>query len=132
MEPNLKVTVVQEKISDNQLDSLFYQGDIAYVNLVSGNKLYAEATGEIRITLDDDLYVNDKATEEIKRRNLTDHDLFDLSIEDVIGNNNWFVIIKVDGDGNVVSDDIEIADHYNQAIEMLLECAKKEHKKEYK
>jgi len=134
MEINLTLQVVQEKLSDDRLDSMFYKGDIAYVSLPSGNKLYAEATGEIRMMFEEDgvYYKGINAQEELRDRGLTDKDLLDMSFKDLIDMNNWFSIIKVDINGEVIDDDVPVTGDYNEALEILMDCAKEEYKKEYK
>lgn len=134
MEINLKVTTVKEKLSEDRQDSFWYNGDVAYVNLLSGNRLYLEATGEIRLAFDiDDTYYKDiQAVEMARDKGLNDEGLNELGIQDLFGNNNWFVVIKTNGKGDVISDDLTVVHSYDEGIEQLLELAHEEHDREYK
>jgi hypothetical protein len=131
---NLKVTTVKEKISEDKQDSFWYNGDVAYINLLSGNKMYAEATGEIEFIfdVDGDKFKGQNAVDEAINRNWTDEEL--NAVDNHIGwiHNNWFVVIKTNANGDVVGDDFAVVHSYDEAIEMLMECAKEEHEREYK
>ena len=63
---------------------------------------------------------------------LNDADLDKISENDGFGNNNWFNIIKVDGNGYIIEDDLGIYHTYDEAIEKVLEVAYAEHENEYK
>lgn len=130
---NLTVTKTIEKLSEEQQDSFWYDGDVAYVNLLSGNKLYLEATGEIRLAfeVDGDFYKGIQAVEMARDKGLKDSDLNELGIQDLFGNNNWFVVIKVNAKGDVISDDLTVVHSYDEGIKQLLVLAHEEHNKEY-
>ena len=131
---NLKVTTVKEKISEEKQDSFWYNGDVAYINLLSGNKMYAEATGEIEFIfdVDGDKFKGQNAVDEAINRNWTDEELNAVDNHDGWIHNNWFVVIKTNANGDVVGDDFAVVHSYDEAIEMLMECAKEEHEREYK
>jgi len=130
---NLSVTITEEKVSEDCQDSFWYDGDVAHVNLLSGNKLYLEATGEIKLAFEVDgaFYKGKKAVDIARDKGLNDEGLNNLSIQDLFVNNNWFVVIKVDGHGDVISDDLTIVHSYDEGIKQLLELAHEEHNKEY-
>jgi hypothetical protein len=121
---NLTVTITEEKVSEDCQDSFWYDGDVAYVNLLSGNKLYLEATGEIKLAFEVDgaSYKGKKAVDIARDKGLNDEGLNDLSIQDLFANNNWFVVIN---------DDLTIVHSYDEGIKQLLELAHEEQNKEY-
>lgn len=121
--------ILTEKISEDKIDSFWYHGkDIARIQYPNGTKIYAEASGDIGLYFeeDGDVFKGQNAVDEAIKRNLTDKDLDQLGIEDRWRNNNWFVIIKVDINGEVIGDDLGIGDNYDHAIEILKEVAKQE------
>jgi hypothetical protein len=131
---NLKVDILLDKISPERNDSFWYSGkDVAKVSLPSGSGLFAEAVGEIRLYFeeDGDVFKNINAVEEALDRNLTDDDLNKIGEFDGWVNNNWFRIIKVNANGDMISDDLAIGGDYDEAIELLIECAKEEYDLEY-
>jgi len=131
---NFTLEILREKFSENRTDSFWYHNDdIAKIGLLSGNKVYAESRGEIRVQFEEDgeHFKNGKAVEEAFDRNLTDEDLAKIGEFDGWHNNNWFAVIKVDINGKVISDDLAIAHDYDEIIELLKECAKEEQDKEY-
>ena len=130
---NLQVTITSKKIAEDCQDSFWYDGDVAYVNLLSGNRLYLEATGEIRSAFEVDgiFYKGIQAVEMALDKNLNDKDLNELGVEDLFGNNNWFVVIKTNAKGDVISDDLTVVHSYDEGIKQLLELAYEEHNKEY-
>jgi hypothetical protein len=121
--------ILTEKISEERKDPFWYRGkEIARIQFPNGTKLYAEAQGEIRIQFEEGgvHWKGQKAVEEAFDRGFTDDDLAALYDDDLIDMSNWFVIIKVDINGEVVGDDLAIGDDYDHAIELLKECAKEE------
>jgi hypothetical protein len=50
-----------------------------------------------------------------------DSDLHSLNDDDLFIFTNWFVVVEIDEYGELVSDDLAIADDYNDAIEYLQE-----------
>lgn len=136
MEKPIKFTleILKKKISKKKTNSFWYFGDdIACIGLLSGNKLYAESRGEMRVQFkpDGEHFKNEQALAEAIRRRLTDKGLAAIGEFDGWHNNNWFAVVKVDINGNVISDDLAIAHDYDEIISLLEECAKEEHKKEY-
>ena len=134
MEINLIVQRVQDKISEDREESFWYNGDIAYVNLLSGNKMYLEANGEIRVCFEEDAdqsFKDDEAREEALDRGLTDKDLRKIDEHDGFGNNNWFEIVKVDAEGNLIDEGWDVCFDYDEGITALLDIAYQEHNKEY-
>jgi hypothetical protein len=130
---NLTVTTTVQKLSEDRQDSFWYNGDVAYINLLSGNKLYLEATGEIRLAFEVDgmFYKGIQAVEMARDKGLNDEGLNELGIQDLFGNNNWFVVIKVNGNGDVISDDLTVVHSYDEGIKQLKQLAEEEHIKEY-
>jgi len=130
---NLTVTTVKQKLSEDRQDSFWYDGDVAYINLLSGNKLYLEATGEIRLAfgIDENYLKGVEAVEKALDDGLNDEGLNELGIQDLFGNNNWFVVIKVNGHGDVISDDLTVVHSYDDGIKQLKQLAEEEHIKEY-
>ena len=129
---NFKLEILKKKISKKKTNSFWYFGDdIAMIGLLSGNKLYAESRGEMRVQFEPDgeHFKNEQALTEAISRNLTDKDLAAIGEFDGWHNNNWFAIIKVDINGNA-GDDLAIAHDDDEAIKMLEECAKEEQDKE--
>lgn len=128
------IEILKKKISKKKTNSFWYFGDdIACIGLLSGNKLYAESRGEIRVQFkrNGEHFKNEQAVEEAYRRRLTDTGLAKIGEFDGWHNNNWFAVVKVDINGNVISDDLAIAHEYREIIRLLEECAMEEHKKEY-
>jgi hypothetical protein len=140
MEPNYKIETSVDKIADNKQESFWYEGDIAHIGLLSGTKIYAEATGEIGVSFttdqnekgefDVDVYKGKEASERANEFGYDDEDIQDTN-KVHWRNNSWFAIIEVDINGNYI-DDLAIVHTYDEAIESLLECAKKVHNEEYK
>ena len=130
---NLTLEIITEKFSEERTNSFWYHNDdIAKISLLSGNKVYAESRGEIRVQFEEngEHFKNEQAVVEAFNKNLTDEDLVKIGEFDGWHNNNWFVVIKVDINGKVVSDDFAIAHDYNEIIELLKECAEEEQDKE--
>ena len=121
---NLNISV--ERI-DNRVDSFWYfNQDVAYIDFPNGRKLYAEARGEIQIYFDDDelKYKGINAVEEALDRGMNDDDLID--VEFIM--NNWFVVVEVDIEGNLISDDLCVVGDYDEVIEMLKEIGVEKYK----
>ena len=131
---NLTVTITENKLADNKIDSFWYDGDIAYVNLLSGNRIYAEAIGEIRVNFEENseqTFQGGEARQQATRLGFNDDDLDKINDHDGFGNTNWFNIIKTDMNGNVVSDDLALCHDYDEAIKTILVVAHQEHNEEY-
>jgi hypothetical protein len=130
----LTVSIVQPKLANNKIDSFWYDNDIAYVNLLSGNKIYAVAEGEIRVNFEVDseqTFRNDEARQEATRRAYNDGNLDKIGNHDGFGNNNWFNLVKVNADGEVINDDLGVYGDYDEVLKQLLLTSHEEHKKEY-
>jgi hypothetical protein len=131
---NLRVEVLTEKISDEKVDSFWYHNDeIALVQLPSGTKLYAESRGEIAVAFEENgtYYKGGQAVEKAVELEYNDTDLTNLMINDLCRNNNWFVVVKVDINGETISDDLAIGGDYEEIINLLVEVAKEEYDIEY-
>jgi hypothetical protein len=116
--------ILIDKIAENKIDSFWYHGDIiAEIELPDGHKLIAETRGEIEMRFEENgtKFVGDNAVTEALNLDYTDSDLNKLSDDDLSIFNNWFVVVEIDEEGELVSDDLAIADDYDEAIEMLLE-----------
>lgn len=112
--------IITEKLSPNKINSFWYHGDsIARIQFPNGKKLYAESAGELEVLIDGDLYIGDNAVVEATKRGYTDVDIEQLGSNDAFRCGNWFVIIMVDVNGEVCSDDLAIGDDYNHAMELL-------------
>jgi hypothetical protein len=112
--------IITEKLSPNKINSFWYHGDsIARIQFPNGKKLYAESAGELEVFIDGDLFIGDNAVVEATKRGYTDVDIEQLGSNDAFRCNNWFVIIMVDVNGEVCSDDLAIGDDYNHAMELL-------------
>lgn len=131
---NLQVEILTDKISSDKIDSFWYHGkDIARVQLPSGNKLYAECRGEISVSFEEGgtYYKGGQAVDMANSMNYKDEDLGRLFENDLFRMNNWFVVVKVDVNGNTTSDDLAIGGDYNEIIELLVAVAKEEYDEEY-
>jgi hypothetical protein len=115
-----KLEILTKKLSPNKINSFWYHGDvIARVQFPNGKKLYAESAGELEVWIDGDLFVGVNAVVEATKRGYTDADIEALSSNDAFRCGNWFVIIMVDINGEVCSDDLAIGDDYNHTMELL-------------
>jgi hypothetical protein len=115
-----KLEILTKKLSPNKINSFWYHGDvIARVQFPNGKKLYAESAGELEVWIDGDLFVGVNAVVEATKRGYTDVDIEALSSNDAFRCGNWFVIIMVDINGEVCSDDLAIGDDYNHTMELL-------------
>lgn len=131
---NLRVEPLTEKISDNKIDSFWYHGDeIARVQLPDGTKYYAESRGEIAVAFEEDgtYYKGQQAVEMANKLGLTDEKLGELFDQDLVRNNNWFVVVEVDINGNTISDDLAIGGDYDEIIDLLVEVAKEGYDEKY-
>lgn len=119
-----KITIITPKLSKNRKDSFWYKGDgqIATIEL-NGRILSVEPRGEIRVQFkeDGDMFRDEQAVTEAIKRGYGDKRLAKIHDFDGFANNNWFVIIELDKDGNDVSDDLEIGYDYDEMIELAKE-----------
>ena len=120
---NIETIIEQEDRKDNAF--WYYDEEILSVNLPNRERLIVESRGEIRIQFvndeDYDHYLEGfQAVEHANKKKYTDNDINneDKVIWDM---NNWFAIVKVDADNNVISDDLGIAHDYDEAIDTLIE-----------
>lgn len=116
--------ILIDKIADNKVDSFWYHGDIiAEIELPDGHKLIAETRGAIEIRFEENgtKFVGSNAVTEAINLGLTDTYLNKLIDDDLSIYNNWFVIVEINSEGELLSDDLAIAGDYNEAIEMLQE-----------
>ena len=116
-------------------DAFWYYGeDIAKIDFPNGKKLYAMASGEIRISFEEDgtAYKNQQAVDMATKLGLTDKDLDKIGFDfDGWDMNNWFVIREYDMEGNMIGDDLAICHDYDEAIKLLEEVAQEKYKEYY-
>ena len=100
--------VVQEKLSEEKQDSFWYDEGAV---LVKGN-FTVYALGEIKVTIDNEVYNEYQALEYAEEHNFTDKDLekFEFLM------NNWFEILDNTGGDNTGI----ICYSYNEAEEELI------------
>lgn len=116
--------ILIDKIADNKIDSFWYHGEIiAEIELPDGHKLIAETRGTIEMRFEENgtKFVGDNAVTEAINLDWTDVELYELFSEDLCFFSNWFVVIEIDAEGELISDDLGVVDDYNEAIEMLQE-----------
>lgn len=116
--------ILIDKIADNKIDSFWYHGDIiAEIELPAGHKLIAETRGAIEMRFEENgtKFVGDNAVTEAINLDWTDVELYKLFSEDLCFFSNWFVVVEIDAEGELISDDLGVVDDYNEAIEMLQE-----------
>ena len=118
------MNIIVDKIADNKVDSFWYHGDIiAEIELPDGHKLIAETRGTIEMRFEENgtKFVGDNAVTEALNLDWTDVELYKLFSEDLCFFSNWFVVVEIDAEGELISDDLGVVDDYNEAIEMLQE-----------
>lgn len=116
--------ILIDKLADNKVDSFWYYGEtIAEIELPNGHKLIAETQGAIEMRFEENgtKFVGDNAVTEALNLDWSDSDLHSLNDDDLFIFTNWFVVVEIDEHGELVSDDLAIADDYNDAIEYLQE-----------
>lgn len=116
--------ILIDKLADNKIDSFWYHGDIiAEIELPAGHKLIAETRGAIEMRFEENgtKFVGDNAVTEAINLDWTDVELYKLFSEDLCFFSNWFVVVEIDAEGELISDDLGVVDDYNEAIEMLQE-----------
>lgn len=116
--------ILIDKIADNKVDSFWYHGDIiAEIELPNKHKLIAETRGAIEMRFEENgtKFVGDNAVTEAINLDWTDVELQKLFSEDLCFFSNWFVVVEIDEDGELLSDDLGVCGDYNEAIEMLQE-----------
>ena len=118
------MNILIDKIADNKIDSFWYHNDIiAEIELPAGHKLIAETRGAIEMRFEENgtKFVGDNAVTEAINLDWTDVELQKLFSEDLCFFSNWFVVVEIDAEGELISDDLGVVDDYNEAIEMLQE-----------
>lgn len=118
------MNILIDKIADNKIDSFWYHNDIiAEIELPAGHKLIAETRGAIEMRFEENgtKFVGDNAVTEALNLDWTDVELYKLFSEDLCFFSNWFVVVEIDAEGELISDDLGVVDDYNEAIEMLQE-----------
>ena len=118
------MNILIDKIADNKVDSFWYHGDIiAEIELPAGHKLIAETRGAIEMRFEENgtKFVGDNAVTEAINLDWTDIELQKLFSEDLCFFSNWFVVVEIDADGELLSDDLGVCGDYDEAIEMLQE-----------
>lgn len=125
--------ILQEKFPECE-DAFWYYGeDIAKVDFPSGRQLCVMASGEIRISFEENgtAYKNQQAVDKAIELGLTDKDLDKIGEFDGWHNNNWFVVREYDMEGNMIGDDLGICWNYEDAIQMLEDTAENKIKELY-
>ena len=118
------MNILIDKIADNKVDSFWYHGDIiAEIELPAGHKLIAETRGAIEMRFEQygTKFVGDNAVTEAINLDWTDVELQKLFSEDLCFFSNWFVVVEIDADGELLSDDLGVCGDYDEAIELLQE-----------
>lgn len=118
------MNILIDKIADNKLNSFWYRGDcIAEIELPNKHKLIAETRGAIEMRFEENgtKFVGDNAITEAMNLDWTDVELQELFEKDLCFFSNWFVVVEIDEDGELISDDLALAGDYDEAIEMLQE-----------
>jgi hypothetical protein len=128
-----KIETLVEK-QENREDSFWYYGtEIARAVFPNGKKLYAESRGAIGVQLTKDgiFLKGQNAVDEAIELGFTDTDLDLINEYDGWDMNNWFAIVEVDINGNVISDDFALGGDYDEAIELLKQVAEEKAKEYY-
>ena len=129
-----KLEMLQAKFP-NREDAFWYRGDdLAKVDFPNGKKLYAYATGEIRIQFEEDgtFYKGDQAVAKATELKLTDDDLNKIGADfDGWDMNNWFVVREYDINGELIGDDLDICHDYDSAMNLLEQTAEIKMKEYY-
>lgn len=118
------MNILIDKIADNKIDAFWYHNDIiAEIELPNGHKLIAETRGEIEMRFEQDgtKFVGSNAVTEALNLDWTDSHLYILFSQDLCFFSNWFVVVEIDENGELVSDDLAMAGDYDEAIEYLQE-----------
>jgi hypothetical protein len=116
--------ILFEKLSDKKVNSFWYHTImIAEFLLPNGHRLVAETCGAIELRFEENgtKFVGDNAVVEANNLGLDDSFITDHVEDDLIIFMNWFVIVELDSTGALCSDDLALADDYDDAIEMLQE-----------
>jgi len=112
-----EIKILSEK-QPNRTDSFFYSDPIAEATAKDGTVFTSYPTGEVRLTIGDTEYDNDRRFGEDDFDNLTDKDLLEDNKGVEWRNNNWFAIVA-DKDGEAYWD-LEMVDFdYDSAISCL-------------
>jgi len=129
----MKVEIVQKSLGKKRQDSFWYDGQVAVIDTDHGT-YSLEACGEIRVMFEEngDDYRDYRAVREAWDRNLTDKDLNKIGEFDGWLNNNWFEIVLIphDDEIGVLSAIGDVADTYDEGIEMLKAYVEDEYYKE--
>lgn len=99
----------QQKVSEDHLDSFWYDGLIAETD-----NYELMAVGEIIVFYKGEKLNEQQALELADKLNWTDKDLHNFEFD----YNNWFEVLCKDGGAS------DIADDYNEGIKLLLEAEK--------
>ena len=116
--------ILFEKLSENRVNSFWYHNImIAEILLPNGHKLVAETTGAIELRFEENgtKFVGDNAVVEAHNLGLDDSFITDHVEDDLMIFMNWFVVVELDSTGALCSDDLALADDYDEVIEMLQE-----------
>lgn len=115
------IKTTQEKINGCE-DSLFYEGEVAYVEKDNGTKLSLIACGDIKLQIGDSVYKNNQVDEAIQEHKLNDQRLKELEEKGELEwlNNNWFEVTYLKK-GMEYWDGVmcDVAHTYTEAIQLL-------------
>jgi len=127
----MEINVIQPKIAKNRALSFWYDGQIATVETDHG--IYSlEACGDIRVSFseeDESNYKDGRAVTRAWDLNLKDKHIINLYNTDAFSNNNWFEVVCIKPDGEVESAAGDVADTYDEAMEMLKTYVEEEYYK---
>jgi len=117
-----EIRILKPKISEEKIDSFFYEGSIAHGIRSDGIALLLVAHGDIRIKINGEDYDNETKGKAIDKYDLTDKKMEELEKEVILiwDNNNWFEIIYTkDTMKNWESIEGTIRYNYNDAIKLF-------------
>ncbi len=120
-----EIRILQPKISDEKIDSFFYDSSIAHVIRSDGIAILLIANGDIRVEIDGEDYDNKTKEKAIEKHSLTDKKLKDIEKEGLLvwGNNNWFEVIWTrDGRDSWESVSNTVKYDYDGAIQIFKDC----------
>lgn len=104
--------IIQPRIADNKIDSLWYDGLIA---TYKGFQLIATGHITLRFEPNGSHYSDDQVREELEYRNYTDSDIYKLFDDNLISENNWFEVLYPNGDSDMGT----VVNTYDDAIKLL-------------
>ena len=120
-----EVRILQPKISDENIDSFFYDSSIAHGIRSDGTAILLIANGEIHVIIDGKEYDNKSKEKAIKKYGLTDKKLAALAEDGrlIWKNHNWFQVIKTRegmGQWEFIANTVQY--DYDSAIKIFNDC----------